>query len=88
MRSEAEALKNEGNKLFLASEFHNAMRTYTQALLTCPLAFDKDRAILYANRAAASIKHGVRILFGLKLLFHIYYCRSITCLLHFIFVIL
>ncbi|KAK0183217.1 hypothetical protein PV327_001278 [Microctonus hyperodae] len=58
LRSEAESLKNEGNRLFLASEFHNAMRTYTAALLTCPLAFDKDRAILYANRAAASIKHG------------------------------
>lgn len=28
---------------------------YTQGLRTCPLAYSKERSILYANRAAAKL---------------------------------
>lgn len=50
-------LKNEGNTLFKSEEYQKAMLNYTQALQICPLAFNEDRAILYANRAAAKAKY-------------------------------
>ncbi|XP_008545805.1 tetratricopeptide repeat protein 1 [Microplitis demolitor] len=56
LKAEAEALKNEGNNLFKSSNYNDAMVKYTQALQTCPLAYPEDRAILYANRAAAKAK--------------------------------
>ncbi|XP_012259830.2 tetratricopeptide repeat protein 1 [Athalia rosae] len=57
LKKEAQYLKNEGNELFKNGEYQKAMVTYTRGLQTCPLAFDKDRAILYANRAASKIKY-------------------------------
>ncbi|KAF7993954.1 hypothetical protein HCN44_011223 [Aphidius gifuensis] len=56
LRTEAEKLKNEGNNLFKLLNYDKAIETYTQGIQTCPLAFDNDRAILYANRAAAKSK--------------------------------
>ncbi|XP_015121044.1 tetratricopeptide repeat protein 1 [Diachasma alloeum] len=56
LRADAEELKNEGNSFFKSSEFREAMVKYTQALQTCPLAYPKDRAILFANRGAARAK--------------------------------
>ncbi|XP_074108128.1 tetratricopeptide repeat domain 1 [Cotesia typhae] len=56
LKVEAEALKNEGNNFFKACEYSSAIITYTQALQTCPLAYPEQRAILYANRAAAKAK--------------------------------
>jgi len=57
LRAEAEVLKNEGNNLFRATEYSKAMLAYTEGLQTCPLEYDNDRAILYANRAAAKMKY-------------------------------
>ncbi|MCL4155488.1 UNVERIFIED_CONTAM: hypothetical protein GTU68_009350, partial [Idotea baltica] len=48
--------KNEGNAKFKESLFEEAAVTYTTGLKECPLSFKKDRAILYANRAAARSK--------------------------------
>ncbi|CAH1404676.1 unnamed protein product [Nezara viridula] len=56
LKSEAEVLKVKGNELFKNREYLESAETYTLALRTCPLLYPKDRAILYANRAAAKIK--------------------------------
>nr|BAN20706.1 conserved hypothetical protein [Riptortus pedestris] len=56
LKSEAEQLKATGNQQFKNQEFRESAFTYTSALRICPLAFAKDRSILYANRAAAKIK--------------------------------
>lgn len=56
LRKDAEELKNQGNNHFKSSNYDKAIETYTQGIQTCPLAFDNDRAILYANRAAAKSK--------------------------------
>lgn len=49
-------MKSEANKLFKEGEFEEALSMYSQALKICPLAFSKERAILFANRAAAKSK--------------------------------
>lgn len=36
---------------------------YTHGIQTCPLAYSKERSILYANRAAAKLKCLVMLLF-------------------------
>lgn len=51
-------LKKSGNELYLAGENLEAIKKYDQALETCPLLYKEDRAILLANKAAASIKMG------------------------------
>lgn len=56
LKGEADDLKATGNVQFKNQEFREAAFTYTDALRTCPLAFPKERAVLYANRAAAKIK--------------------------------
>lgn len=56
LKDEAEKLKNEGNVLFKEGDYTKAMLLYTQGLQTCPLAYSKERAILYSNRAAAKVK--------------------------------
>lgn len=55
------ALKNKGNDLFAKGLYEEAASTYTEALRVCPLSFEKDRAILYANRGAARVKCSVCI---------------------------
>lgn len=56
LRCEAENLKQAGNDLFKNGEYVQAISQYTQGLQTCPLAYSKERSILYANRAAAKAK--------------------------------
>ncbi|XP_076249778.1 tetratricopeptide repeat domain 1 [Calliopsis andreniformis] len=56
LRNKAERLKNEGNELFKSEQYMEAISVYTQGIQTCPLAYDKERSILYANRAAAKSK--------------------------------
>ncbi|KAL0105114.1 hypothetical protein PUN28_016637 [Cardiocondyla obscurior] len=56
LKCEAEKLKQTGNELFKNGEYIQAISQYTQGLQTCPLVYNKERAILYANRAAAKAK--------------------------------
>ncbi|XP_029157109.1 tetratricopeptide repeat protein 1 [Nylanderia fulva] len=56
MKCEAENLKQTGNDFFKNGEYVQATSQYTQALRICPLAYSKERSILYANRAAAKAK--------------------------------
>lgn len=56
LQKEANEYKLKGNEQFKNGEFRESCKTYTQALRICPLAFDKDRAMLYSNRAAAKMK--------------------------------
>ena len=58
--SQATALKNEGNDLYLKEENDSACQKYSQALDTCPLEFKEERAVFLSNRAAAK-KAMVRI---------------------------
>ena len=53
---EAETLKKKGNELYVNSENDEAISIYSKALDICPLKDQKDRAILYSNRAAAKLK--------------------------------
>lgn len=53
---EAQALKQSGNELFKSSNYREAALEYTQALRLCPLAYKKERAIYYSNRAASKMK--------------------------------
>jgi len=46
-------LKKEGNTLFSSGQGEEAAVKYTEALDLCPLEFADDRAIYFANRAAA-----------------------------------
>lgn len=56
LQKEATEHKLKGNEQFKNGEYSESCKTYTQALRICPLAFDKDRAMLYSNRAAAKMK--------------------------------
>jgi hypothetical protein len=56
LRKEAETFKSKGNEQFKAGNYQESAQSYTLALRTCPLAFDKDRAVMYSNRAAAKVK--------------------------------
>lgn len=53
---EAIEQKNEGNNKFKDGLYEDAADTYTKGLKMCPISYNKDRAILYANRAAARAK--------------------------------
>jgi tetratricopeptide (TPR) repeat protein len=55
-RQQAIALKNRGNDEFKTCQYLESIATYTEALSFCPLKYESDRAILYANRAASKIK--------------------------------
>ncbi|KFM58684.1 Tetratricopeptide repeat protein 1, partial [Stegodyphus mimosarum] len=55
LKEEAVVLKNNGNECFKKSDYEEAVRLYTTALNTCPLKYQSERSILYANRAAAKI---------------------------------
>ena len=56
LKNESESIKSKANKLFKEGEFETALSMYTQALKICPLIYSKERAILFANRAAAKSK--------------------------------
>ncbi|XP_071487244.1 uncharacterized protein [Diadema antillarum] len=56
LKDEAQSHKAEGNDLFKQLEFLDAMSKYTEALSICPLCYKKERAIMYANRAACQVR--------------------------------
>ncbi|KAJ9576629.1 hypothetical protein L9F63_025474 [Diploptera punctata] len=61
LRKEAESHKSEGNDHFKAGEFKKSLQSYTLALRTCPLAFERDRAVMYSNRGAAKMKMNLNV---------------------------
>ena len=63
LKNESENLKTKGNGLFRDGNYTAAASIYTEALKMCPLIFEKERAILYANRAASKVKFMVIFLF-------------------------
>ncbi|XP_057668945.1 tetratricopeptide repeat protein 1 [Diorhabda carinulata] len=48
-------LKNKGNEQFKSGLHLESVYTYTEALKLCPLSYENDRSIFYANRAASKI---------------------------------
>jgi len=60
LRDDALKLKAEGNEFYLKDENDHATRKYSEALAMCPLCFKKERAVFFANRAAAKCKMGTR----------------------------
>ncbi|KAH8310419.1 hypothetical protein KR044_001240 [Drosophila immigrans] len=55
-KEKAAKLKLEGNELFKNEEALRAVAVYTEALNICPSTNSKERAVLFANRAAAKMK--------------------------------
>ncbi|KAJ8317275.1 hypothetical protein KUTeg_005179 [Tegillarca granosa] len=55
-KNQAQSHKEEGNKLFKEQNYKEAIKCYGKALRLCPVAFPKDRAIMYSNRAACWMK--------------------------------
>ncbi|XP_042555506.1 tetratricopeptide repeat protein 1 [Dipodomys spectabilis] len=55
-RGESTRLKEEGNEQFKKGDYVEAESSYTKALQTCPACFQKDRSILFSNRAAARMR--------------------------------
>ncbi len=56
LKSEAAALKKEGNELYGSDRSEEAIDKYTEALEKCPLSFQEERAVFAANRAAAKFR--------------------------------
>ncbi|NXU58756.1 TTC1 protein, partial [Turnix velox] len=55
-RKESTVLKEKGNEQFKKGDYGEAEESYTKALQICPACFQKDRAVLFSNRAAAKMK--------------------------------
>lgn len=55
-KEEADTLKQKSNELFKNEQYTESVEMYTNALKLCPLEYNKERSVLYANRAAAKIK--------------------------------
>ncbi|KAM9252901.1 tetratricopeptide repeat protein 1 isoform 1-T2 [Dugong dugon] len=55
-REESTQLKEEGNEQFKKGDYIEAESSYSRALQMCPSSFQKDRSILFSNRAAARMK--------------------------------
>lgn len=55
-REESTRLKEEGNEQFKKGEYTEAESSYSRALQMCPSCFQKDRSVLFSNRAAARMK--------------------------------
>lgn len=55
-REESTRLKEEGNEQFKKGDYIEAESSYSRALQMCPSCFQKDRSILFSNRAAARMK--------------------------------
>ena len=56
LKDAALKLKAEGNEFYLKDRNDDATRKYSEALEMCPLCFKKERAVFFANRAAAKCK--------------------------------
>ncbi|GLH16937.1 Tetratricopeptide repeat protein 1 [Gryllus bimaculatus] len=55
-RLEADICKAKGNDQFKSGAYRESIQNYTLGLRTCPLAFPKERSIMFSNRAAAKMK--------------------------------
>ncbi|XP_068958571.1 tetratricopeptide repeat protein 1 [Petaurus breviceps papuanus] len=55
-REESTRLKEEGNEQFKKGEYVEAESSYSRAIQTCPACYQKDRSVLFSNRAAARMK--------------------------------
>jgi tetratricopeptide (TPR) repeat protein len=55
-REDAKGMRESANKLYLNSQYEEAIQGYTQALDRCPLCFKEDRAKCFSNRAQAKFK--------------------------------
>ncbi|XP_067422704.1 tetratricopeptide repeat protein 1 [Emydura macquarii macquarii] len=55
-RKESTMLKEKGNKQFKKGEYGEAEDFYKKALQVCPACYQKDRSVLFSNRAAARMK--------------------------------
>ncbi|KAF6083416.1 tetratricopeptide repeat domain 1 [Phyllostomus discolor] len=55
-REESTRLKEEGNEQFKKGDYIEAESAYSHALQMCPSCFQKDRSVLFSNRAAARMK--------------------------------
>ncbi|XP_063269204.1 tetratricopeptide repeat protein 1 [Prinia subflava] len=55
-RKESTGLKEKGNEHFKKGDYGEAEDSYSKALQICPACFQKDRAVLFSNRAAAKMK--------------------------------
>ncbi|XP_041078590.1 tetratricopeptide repeat protein 1-like [Polyodon spathula] len=55
-KDESMQLKEGGNEQFKKGEYVEAEDSYTKALTICPFCYEKERSILYSNRAAARMK--------------------------------
>ncbi|CAH0554803.1 unnamed protein product [Brassicogethes aeneus] len=49
-------LKKQGNEEFKTGKYLESVFTYTEALRLCPLKYESDRAVFYANRGASKIQ--------------------------------
>ncbi|CAL8071196.1 unnamed protein product [Calicophoron daubneyi] len=57
-KTRATEMKDQGNKLFREEKFAEAIQVYTEALELSPLCFEKERSVLFSNRAACHAKLG------------------------------
>ncbi|KAM4678445.1 tetratricopeptide repeat protein 1 [Discoglossus pictus] len=55
-KEQSSRLKEEGNNLFKNGDYADAEVVYSQAIQICPAVYQKDRSILFSNRAAARMK--------------------------------
>ncbi|XP_031696705.1 tetratricopeptide repeat protein 1-like isoform X2 [Anarrhichthys ocellatus] len=54
-RQQSLTLKEKGNSQFKAGDWLEAERSYTDALVLCPVCFSRERAVVFSNRAAARL---------------------------------
>uniref|UniRef100_G3QCN9 Tetratricopeptide repeat domain 1 n=2 Tax=Gasterosteus aculeatus aculeatus TaxID=481459 RepID=G3QCN9_GASAC len=54
-RQESLSLKEKGNSQFKAGDWLEAEQSYTDALVSCPVCFSRERAVVFSNRAAARL---------------------------------
>ncbi|CAO0792686.1 unnamed protein product [Mucor circinelloides] len=56
LTKEAGEYKSKGNAFFAQGNYAKAIAEYENALMTCPLSLNKDRAIYFGNIAACHLK--------------------------------
>ncbi|KAM8834863.1 tetratricopeptide repeat protein 1 [Synchiropus picturatus] len=54
-RQQSLSLKERGNSQFKSGDWAEAEGSYTEALVSCPVCFSRERAVLFSNRAAARL---------------------------------
>lgn len=56
LRQKSLSMKDDGNAHFKLQSFEAAIESYNNAIATCPLKYNDDHAIFYANRGTALAK--------------------------------